>query len=75
MTKKESKKNIFLVKKKYFYKNTYLTNEQIQKSLNLTKDYLGTINLNYDFKIKCTIIQSTISLILLNHNLNLKEKE
>lgn len=75
MTRKESKKNISFIKKKYFYKNTELSNEQIQKGLNLTKDYLGTINLNYDSKFKNTFIQSTISLILLNHNLDLKEKE
>lgn len=73
--KKESRKNISFIKRKYFYKNSELTTEQIVNILNVTKDYLKSINLSYEPKIRISILQSTISLIVHNYNLSLEEKD
>lgn len=73
--KKISKKNISNIKKKYFLKNPEITIEQIQKLLENTKDYLIAVNLNYETKVKQSILQSTISLITLHQNLESKQEE
>lgn len=75
--KKESSRNrnISFIKRKYFYKNSTLTNEQIGKILNVTNDYLKSINLSYGPKNRISILQSTISLIVHNYNLNSEEKD
>ena len=70
---KENKKHISVIKKKYFYKNSDINTEQIKNLMKITKDYVSSINLNYDFKLKHRILQSTLSLIVYYHNLNLQE--
>ncbi len=69
----DKKKKIHNIKKKYFYKNPNLSTEQIQNLLTLTKDYVSSVNLKYDSKFKHSILQSTISLVI--HNNEVQEKE
>lgn len=73
MKKGTRKKNISAIKKKYFFKNPELTNDQIQKLLIVTNEYLSSINLQYDPKIKGNIMQSLISLLFLSSKTTTKE--
>ena len=78
MKKTTRKKNITAIKKKYFLKNPELTNEQIQKLINITNEYLSSNNLKYEPKIKGKILQSMLSLVFLNQRRiakEVKEKE
>jgi len=75
MKKEPRKKNINLFRKKYFIKNSEITNEQIQKLLTTTKEYLVSINLKYETKIKENILQSTLAMLLINYNLQNKENK
>ena len=65
--------NISAIRKQYFIKNPEITTEQIQKMLSSTKDYVSSLNLKYDTKIIHSILQSTISLIIANQNIESKD--
>lgn len=71
----DKKKKILMIKKKYFYKNSNISTEQIQNLINSTKEYVTSVNLNYDSKFKHSILQSTISLVINNNELPEKEQK
>lgn len=62
--KKDNKKKLLTIKKKYFITHSEITTEQIQNLLTITKEYLTSVQLNYDSKFKHRILQSAISLVL-----------
>ena len=75
MKKGMKKINISAIKKKYFFNNPEITNDQIQKLLNTSHEFLSSITLNYDQKIKGNILQSIVSLVFLNHIPIIKEEK
>ena len=75
MTKRENKINIGFMKKKYFYKNSIISPEQIPELMKLTKDYIASVNLNHDTKFNSKILQSTIALIIDKYDKKLEQME
>lgn len=73
--KKKKSQSLANIKKKYFIQYPEIKTEEIQTLMDKTNDYLGSINLNYDKKIKESVLQSIISLILLNQNIKENEKK
>ena len=63
------------MKKKYFFKNSEVSQDQIPQLLKLTKEYIASVKLNYDSKFNLKILQSTIALVLDKYDSKLEKVE